>query len=93
MLRVAHGYSTRIDAAIVPINAIKTQMNAWEKQGMDPQKRREFLNQETRAMADHYKLVQGYTEDMYNTLSRLAGKPITSLGGIKWNQGKEQFAR
>jgi hypothetical protein len=91
MLQIAHAYGQRIDQAMLPIKAIQAEMGSVSKYGMNPQDRREWLNQATRNMADHYKLVQAYTGDMYNVLSKLAGKPISNLGAIKWNQGTEQF--
>ena len=93
MLASARSYGTRIDAAMVPINAIKQQMGAVDKMGMDPQAKREWLNQSTRNMADRYKLVQAYTSDMYHTLSQFAGRPITNLSQIDWQKDHTQFAR
>jgi hypothetical protein len=91
MLLVAHGYSSKIDAAMAPINAIKTQMGTVDKMGMDPEQRREWLNQATRNIADRYKLVQAYTDDMYHALSQFAGKPIHSLYSIDWKRDRTQF--
>jgi len=91
MLMSAHAYSGRIDQAMAPILALKQQMSGVEKQGMDPVERRNWLNQQTRAMADRYKLVDSLADDMYVTLSKLAGKPITSLGQINWQQDSSQF--
>lgn len=90
MLQSAHAYTTRINAAMAPINAIKTQMQAVVKEGMDPQARREWLNKQTRNMADRYKLVDATADDMNYTLSRLAGKNIR-VQDIDWKRGREQF--
>jgi hypothetical protein len=92
MLLVTHGYASKIDAAMAPINAIKTQMGTVDKMGMDPEQRREWLNQATRNMADRYKLVQAYTDDMYHALSQFAGKPIHSLYSIDWKRDRTQFS-
>jgi hypothetical protein len=67
-------------------------MGAVEKQGMNPQARREWLNQQTRIIADQYKLPDQYIADMNANLSRLAGKPIR-VQDINWSKGREQFAK
>lgn len=93
LLQIAHGYSSSINDAMAPITALKAQMGAVEKFGMNPQEKREQLNKATREMADRYKLVSAYTADMYHTLSALTGKPITSLSSIDWSKGMDQFAK
>jgi hypothetical protein len=82
----AHSYSTRINQAMQPIVALKAQMGAVSRMGMDPVQRREWLNNQTRIIADRYKLVDSYITDMNATMSRFAGKPI-KFGDIKWGKG------
>ncbi len=91
MLHVAQAYKKGIDQAMAPINSVKAQMNAVDKQGMDPETKRNWMNYQTRVMADHYKLVQAYTSDMYHALSKLSGTTINSLGQINWQRGRDQF--
>jgi hypothetical protein len=91
MLIVAHGYKTSIDQAMAPINLIKAQMGAVDKQGMDPETKRNWMNQQTRAMADRYKLVNAYASDMYYTLSKLSGTTINNLNQIDWQKDRSQF--
>jgi hypothetical protein len=93
MLIVANGWKNRIDKAMEPIKQIKTQMHGVEKQGMDPARRTAWLNDQTRVMTDKYKLVDAYVQDMYWNLSKLAGKDINKLSDIRWNEGREQFAK
>ena len=93
MLEIAHGYSRQINRSMAPIVATKQQMGAVERQAMNPQDRRTWLNQQTRTIADQYKLPDQYIADMFGTLSRLAGKPITNLNQIDWSKGREQFAK
>jgi hypothetical protein len=90
MLRVAHGYDTRIQHAMQPINALKQQMSGVQKMGMNPQDRRVWLNQQTRNIADRYKLVDQLAEDMNAMLSKFAGKGIR-IQDIDWSKGVEQF--
>ena len=72
---------------------LMVQWHRVEKLGMNPQEKREWLNNATRNMADRYKQVGAYTSDMYHTLSALTGKPITSLNSIDWSKGMDQFAK
>jgi hypothetical protein len=93
MLLVAQGYKRSIDDAMTPINSIKSQMGAVDKYGMDPETKRNWMNQQTRAMADRYKLVQAYASDMYYALSKISGTTINNLNQINWQRDHTQFQR
>jgi hypothetical protein len=90
MLMSAHSYNTLINRAMQPIVALKAEMGAVSRMGMDPVQRREWLNNQTRIIADRYKLVDSYITDMNATMSKFAGKPI-KLRDVDWKKGREQF--
>ena len=90
MLLVTRQYDSRINQAMLPITDLKQQMQAVGRVGMDPAKRRAWLNDRTRDLADKWKLVQGYVADLDNSLSNMAGKPIR-VQDVKWGQDSSQF--
>jgi hypothetical protein len=90
MLLTAHQYQSMIRQAMAPIDALRAQMLAVDKVGMDPAKRTDWMNARTRELADKWKLVQGYVADLDNAMSNMAGKGIR-IQDIKWNQDSSQF--
>ena len=91
MLMVARSYNTKIQEAKKPIDDIKTQMHSVEKLGMDPTKRRAWLNERTREMADKWKLVDAYVSDLDNAMSNMAGKGVR-IEDIDFSKDSSQFA-
>ena len=93
MLSVAHNYGTRIERALDPIQAIQQQMAAVDKQGMDPETKRKWMNQRTREIADKYRFVESLVGDAQYTLSKLAGKTVTfgPRSNIDWQKDSSQF--
>lgn len=90
MLLSAHGYGSRIDQQMIDINNLKAQIGAVQKEGRDPQERSQWMNQQTRVMADRYKMVQALSADMNVTLSKMAGKPV-KVQDIDWSKDSSQF--
>lgn len=90
MLMSAHAYNKRVNAAMAPIAALKSQMGDVTRMGMNPVERREWLNNQTRIIADRYKLVDAYVSDLNAQMSKFAGKPIR-FTDVDWKKGPEQF--
>ena len=83
-------YKQLIDKSMQDVNAVKAQMGAVQKMGMNPVERTKWLNDQTRVMADKYKLVDKYITDMNAMLSRLSGKPMR-LQDVDWTKDHTQF--
>ena len=75
---------------MIDINNLKAQIGAVQKEGRDPQERSQWMNQQTRVMADRYKMVQALSADMNVTLSKMAGKPV-KVQDIDWSKDSSQF--
>jgi hypothetical protein len=75
-----------------PINQIKKQMQDISGQPTDNQQRREWMNNQTRVVADKYRYINSVIDDVNQKLSAQYGKRIDIGAPIDWKKGVEQFA-
>jgi hypothetical protein len=74
-----------------PINQIKKQMQDATNQPMDNAQRRDWMNNQTRVVADRYRYINTLIDDVNVQLSNKYGKRIDIGAPIDWKKGIDQF--
>jgi len=81
-----------LDQTLLPqINAIRAQMDAVGQQMLNPAERRQWMNERTRDLADKWRQVMAYVDDLNAELSSVAGVPVNVQQGINWQGDMSQF--
>ena len=73
------------------INQLKKQMQDASNQPMDNRQQREWMNNQTRVIADKYRIINQYIDDYNQKLSNMYGRRIDIGSPIDWKKGMDQF--
>jgi hypothetical protein len=85
-----YSYLTGTSGPMGEINALKKQMQSVGDQIMDKTQQREWMNEQTRKIADKYRYIQARIDDLNAALSARYGAPV-NIGNIDFSKGADQF--
>jgi hypothetical protein len=83
-------YLTSSSGPMGQIGALKKQMQDVSSKMMDKTEQREWMNNQTRLIADKYRYIQARIDDLNAAMSRRIGAPV-NISNIDWDKGPDQF--